>query len=48
MTLGEVKRSGAMRIRREVVGQMLDYSANGSVIGSQEKIRSSFVGRILS
>ena len=29
-TLVEVKRSSDSRIRREVVGQMLDYAANGS------------------
>ena len=28
-TLVEVKRSSDTRIRREVVGQMLDYAANG-------------------
>ena len=41
-TLVEVKRSSDTRIRREVVGQMLDYAANGSAIWSQEKIRASF------
>ncbi len=30
-TLVEVKRSDDTRIRREVVGQMLDYAANGIV-----------------
>jgi hypothetical protein len=30
-TLVEVKRSDDTRIRREVVGQMLDYAANGVV-----------------
>jgi hypothetical protein len=30
-TLLEVKRSSDTRIRREVVGQMLDYAANGVV-----------------
>ena len=29
-TLVEVKRSSGTRIRREVVGQMLDYAANGT------------------
>lgn len=29
-TLVEVKRSSDSRIRREVVGQMLDYAANGT------------------
>ncbi|HMT06316.1 MAG: hypothetical protein KDB48_05295 [Solirubrobacterales bacterium] len=41
-TLVEVKRSSDSRIRREVVGQMLDYAANGSAVWSQESIRTSF------
>ena len=41
-TLVEVKRSTDSRIRREVVGQMLDYAANGSAVWSQESIRTSF------
>lgn len=41
-TLVEVKRSSDTRIRREVVGQMLDYAANGSTVWSEESIRSSF------
>lgn len=41
-TLVEVKRSSDTRIRREVVGQMLDYAANGSAVWSQESIRASF------
>lgn len=41
-TLVEVKRSSDTRIRREVVGQMLDYAANGSVFWGLETIRSSF------
>ncbi|OJU94424.1 MAG: hypothetical protein BGO23_03210 [Solirubrobacterales bacterium 67-14] len=41
-TLVEVKRSSDSRIRREVVGQMLDYAANGSAVWSQESIRASF------
>lgn len=41
-TLVEVKRSSDTRIRREVVGQMLDYAANGVVYWSPEKIRASF------
>jgi len=41
-TLVEVKRSSDTRIRREVVGQMLDYAANGAKVWSQETIRSSF------
>lgn len=31
-TLVEVKRSSDRRIRREVVGQMLDYAANASAL----------------
>ncbi len=41
-TLVEVKRSSDSRIRREVVGQMLDYAANGAAVWSQESIRTSF------
>lgn len=41
-TLVEVKRSSDSRIRREVVGQMLDYAANGSAVWGQESIRTSF------
>lgn len=40
-TLVEVKRSSDSRIRREVVGQMLDYAANGIVYWPIEKIRAS-------
>ncbi len=41
-TLVEVKRSTDSRIRREVVGQMLDYAANGIAYWPIEKIRSCF------
>jgi hypothetical protein len=41
-TLVEVKRSSDTRIRREVVGQMLDYAANGVVYWPVEKIRTQF------
>lgn len=41
-TLVEVKRSSDTRIRREVVGQMLDYAANAVVFWSVETIRSQF------
>lgn len=41
-TLVEVKRSTDTRIRREVVGQMLDYAANAVVYWPIEKIRSTF------
>lgn len=41
-TLVEVKRQTDTRIRREVVGQMLDYAANGVAYWPVEEIRSSF------
>jgi len=41
-TLVEVKRSTDTRIRREVVGQLLDYAANAVVFWSVEEIRSRF------
>ena len=41
-TLVEVKRSSDTRLRREVVGQMLDYAANSVVYWPVEDIRSSF------
>src|SRR6266849_6693835 len=41
-TLVEVKRSSDTRIRREVVGQMLDYAANAVVYWPVEAIRSHF------
>ncbi len=41
-TLVEVKRSTDSRIRREVIGQMLDYAANGIVYWSPEAIREQF------
>jgi hypothetical protein len=41
-TLIEVKRQTDTRIRREVVGQMLDYAANGVVYWPAEEIRSHF------
>ncbi len=44
-TLIEVKRSSDTRIRREVVGQMLDYAANAVVYWPVEKIRLSFEAR---
>ncbi len=39
-TLVEVKRSTDTRIRREVVGQMLDYAANGVKYWPMEEVRS--------
>src|SRR4051794_13829030 len=44
-TLVEVKRSDDTRIRREVVGQMLDYAANGVVYWPAERLRSEFESR---
>ena len=41
-TIVEVKRSTDTRIRREVVGQMLDYAANGVLYWPLERIRSMF------
>jgi hypothetical protein len=41
-TLVEVKRSTDTRIRREVVGQMLDYAANALVYWPMERIRAQF------
>jgi hypothetical protein len=40
-TLIEVKRSCDTRIRREVVGQMLDYAANAVVYWPVEEFRSA-------
>jgi hypothetical protein len=39
-TIVEVKRSTDTRIRREVVGQMLDYAANGEVYWSVDRLRA--------
>lgn len=41
-TLVEVKRSSDTRIRREVVGQMLDYAANAVVYWPAEAVRARF------
>jgi hypothetical protein len=41
-TLIEVKRSTDHRIRREVIGQMLDYAANGVAYWPVEKIQARF------
>jgi hypothetical protein len=43
-TLVEVKRSRDTRIRREVVGQLLEYAANIDIYWSPNKIRSLAVG----
>jgi hypothetical protein len=44
-TLVEVKRSSDTRIRREVVGQMLDYAANAVVYWPPELLRERFEAR---
>jgi hypothetical protein len=41
-TIVEVKRSSDTRIRREVVGQMLDYAANAVVYWPIEKLQAQF------
>src|ERR1044071_7978528 len=41
-TLVEVKRSSDTRLRREVVGQMLDYAANGLAYWPLERLRLVF------
>jgi hypothetical protein len=41
-TLVEVKRSENTQIRREVVGQMLDYAASGVAFWSVEEIRTRY------
>jgi hypothetical protein len=41
-TLVETKRSSDTRIRREVVGQMLDYAANASSYWAINRIRDSY------
>jgi hypothetical protein len=43
-TIVEVKRSTDTRIRREVVGQMLDYAANAVVYWPVELLRARFEG----
>ena len=44
-TLVEVKRSTDTRLRREVVGQLLDYAANAVVYWPVESLRSAFEAR---
>jgi hypothetical protein len=44
-TLVEVKRSTDIRIRREVVGQMLDYAANAVAYWPVEQVQAKFQGR---
>jgi hypothetical protein len=43
-TFVEVKRASDTRSRREVVAQMLDYAANGSVFWTPEQLRGWFEG----
>lgn len=47
-TFVEVKRSSDTRIRREVVGQMLDYAANAVVYWSVEAIQAQFEANCLT
>ena len=44
-TFVEVKRSSDTRLRRQVVGQMLDYAANASAYWDAGRLRSSFESR---
>ncbi len=44
-TLVEVKRSSDTRLRREVVGQMLDYAANGPRYWVPDELRTTFETR---
>jgi len=44
-TLVEVKRSTDTRIRREVIGQILDYAANAVAYWPVEEIRAKFESR---
>ena len=44
-TLVEVKRGTDTRIRREVVGQMLDYAANALAHWPQDELQQAFVSR---
>lgn len=44
-TLVEVKRGSDSRIRREVVGQLLDYAANGVAYWPVESLRAKFEER---
>lgn len=45
-TLVEVKRSSDTRIRREVVGQLIDYAANAVIYWPIEMLRVSFESRL--
>jgi hypothetical protein len=41
-TLVEVKHSSNTQIRREIVGQLLEYAANSSNYWTAERMRESF------
>jgi hypothetical protein len=45
-TLVEVKRSSDPRIRREVVGQLLDYAAHSVLYWTEETLRTRFEERV--
>jgi hypothetical protein len=45
-TLVEVKRASDTRIRREVVGQMLDYAANAVAYSPPGQLRTAFEARV--
>lgn len=45
-TLVEVKRSSDTRLRREVVGQLIDYAANAIVYWPVETLRTAFESRL--
>jgi len=47
-TLVEVKRSTDTRIRREVIGQILDYAANAVAYWPVEEIRAKFESRCIA
>lgn len=47
-TLVEVKRSTDTRIRREVVGQMLDYASNGSLYWNVDDMQKLYSGDIVT
>jgi hypothetical protein len=44
-TLVEVKRSSDTRLRREVVGQMFDYAANGAKYWPPDGLKAEFEAR---
>ena len=47
-TLVEVKRSSDTRIRREVVGQMLDYAANALAYWPADRLQTTYEARCAS